>query len=207
MDLNRMNDYIEGLYACVEGPSWEPGEVKNGLEASPAGNDLARMLRLLVYVTGAGRILDIGTGLGVSATVMAQALKDRGGRVVTIELDEDSAERAEDNFRRAGVAGMIELFIGDALAVAPELPGEFDLIFLNVDKRLYAHLLPDLVRLLRRGGVLAARDTLYPALADEPFRPEAADAVEEFNCWVRDYRDLESIILLVEGGLTLAVKK
>ena len=80
--------------------------------------------------------------------------------MVTIEHDAGRAERARENFRRAGRSGQIRLLEGDAGILLPELSGEFDLIFMDAAKGQYIHWLPDILRLLAPGGVLLSDNVL-----------------------------------------------
>ena len=139
--------------------------------------------------------------------MMATALKEWQGKVVTIEFDDQVARQAHLNFERAGVDTIIEQKTGDAREIMPQLSGEFDLIFLDVDKRLYAPLLTDCVRLLRRGGLLVAEDTLFPVLDLDPKWHYLIEPIETFNRLILEQPDLESTILPVGDGVTVALKK
>jgi predicted O-methyltransferase YrrM len=170
--------------------------------------DVARLLQVLLYLTEARAVLEIGTSVGYSTVSMAKAVKELGGRVVTIEYDEEVAQQAQVNFQRAGVSDNIQLLIGDARTLIPELQdGSFDFIFLDVDKRLYPPLLPHCVRLLKEKGLLVAEDTLFPVIELDPKWRHLIPAIEEFNRLVARHEELESTILPVGDGMTLAVKR
>ena len=100
------------------------------IDVSPAQG---KLLHILVKISGARRVLEIGTLGGFSTIWMARALPD-GGRIVTIEIDPRTAEVARANFAGAGVADRIELRVGAALDILPELDGPFDLVFIDADK-------------------------------------------------------------------------
>jgi len=125
-------------------------------------DDVARVLGLLIRLVSAERVLEIGTSIGFSTIQLAEAMEQRGGRVVTVEFDPLVAEQALKNFERCGMQDRIQLLAGDAMDIVPRLPGAFDAIFLDVDKHLYAPLLEDCIRLLRPGGLLMAEVTLVP---------------------------------------------
>lgn len=100
------------------------------IDVSPAQG---KWLHLLVRMTGARRLLEIGTLGGYSTIWMARGLPE-GGRIVTVEVDPRTAEVARANFERAGVADRVDLRVGAALDVLPLLDGPFDLVFIDADK-------------------------------------------------------------------------
>jgi predicted O-methyltransferase YrrM len=170
--------------------------------------DVARLLQVLLRMTEARAVLEIGTSIGYSTVSMARVVKELGGKVVTIEYDEEVAEQARVNFERAGVSENIQLLRGDARILIPELQdSSFDFIFLDVDKRLYPPLLPHCVRLLTERGLLVAEDTLFPVIDLDPQWHSLIPAIEEFNRLVAQHQELESTILPVGDGVTLAVKR
>ena len=111
--------------------------VEAGLPAIQVAPNQGKFLHLLALVSGARRILEIGTLGGYSGIWFARALPP-GGRVVTLEIDPKHAEVARRNFERAGVADRVEVRVGRALDLLPALEqegaGPFDLIFIDADK-------------------------------------------------------------------------
>jgi predicted O-methyltransferase YrrM len=100
------------------------------IDVSPAQG---KLLHILVKIKGARRVLEVGTLGGYSTIWMARALPE-GGRIVTIEIDPKTAEVARANFARSGMADRIDLRVGAALDVLPQLEGPFDLVFIDADK-------------------------------------------------------------------------
>lgn len=209
MEFEQVTDYITNLYAAKEDLTRKQYADRTELKdfIPTVDDDVARLLKLLLRLIRAKRVLEIGTSIGYSTTMMATALKEWQGKVVTIEYDEQVARQARLNFERAGVDTIIEQKTGDAREIVPQLSGEFDLIFLDVDKRLYAPLLADCVRLLRCGGLLVAEDTLFPVLDLDPKWHYLIEPIEIFNRLVLEQPDLESTILPVGDGITVALKK
>jgi predicted O-methyltransferase YrrM len=101
------------------------------------------------------KVLEVGTLIGYSAILMAQTLP-KDGKVVTIEINPESARLAEENIRRAGFADKIELHIGDALTVIPRIKDSFDMVFLDATKDEYLKYLKLAENKLERGGVVFA---------------------------------------------------
>ena len=120
------------------------------------GPVVGELLYILAAATKAERILELGTATGYSAIYLARACEPVHGSVLTFENNGDMAERAQQNFRQAGVADRIEIHVGNALEVLPQLQESFDMIFMDIEKHDYVKLLPDCQRLLKRGGLLVA---------------------------------------------------
>jgi len=120
------------------------------------GPVVGELLYILAAATKAERILELGTATGYSAIYLARACEPVHGSVVTFENNGDMAERAQQNFRQAGVADRIEIHVGNALEVLPQLQESFDMIFMDIEKHDYVKLLPDCQRLLKTGGLLVA---------------------------------------------------
>jgi predicted O-methyltransferase YrrM len=209
VQLDKANAYISSLYTAKTDLTRKQyasaTELKDFIPT--VDDDVARFLRLLLHLIRARRVLEIGTSIGYSTTSMAQVIKNYQGQIVTIEYDEQVARQARLNFERAGVANYIELRLGDAREIVPKLSGEFDLVFLDVDKQLYAPLLADCVRLLRPGGILVAEDTLFPVIELEPKWHHLIAPIEEFNRLVVNQPEVESTILPIGDGVTVAVKR
>jgi caffeoyl-CoA O-methyltransferase len=120
------------------------------------GPVVGELLYILAAATKAERILELGTATGYSAIYLAQACEPVHGNVVTFENNVDMAERAQQNFRQAGVSDRIEIRVADAVADLSQLQEGFDFIFLDIEKQDYVKVLPDCQRLLKRGGLLVA---------------------------------------------------
>lgn len=131
-------------------------------EAIPiVGPVVGRLLEILVRAVGARRVLELGCATGYSAVFLARGLARRGGRVFTVEYNPERAARAAENFAAAGVSELVEILEGDASALLAGLAGEFDLVFLDIEKEAYAEVLPHCRRLLRTGGLLVADNTAF----------------------------------------------
>lgn len=132
---NAVDSYFGGLLAPDDDVLTEAlkANAEGGLPAHDVSAVQGQLLALLVQITGARRILEIGTLGGYSTIRIARALPE-GGTVVTIEANADHAAVAQANIERAGLSGRIDLRVGKALDVLPQLAGPFDLIFIDADK-------------------------------------------------------------------------
>lgn len=151
------------------------------IDVSPAQG---RMLHLFVRLTGARRVLEIGTLGGYSAIELARALPE-GGRLVTLEVDPHHAATAQANIARAGLDDRVEVRVGLAADTLPTLDGPFDLIFIDADKPSNVAYLREALRLSRPGttiivdNVIREGGVLDPDSADDRIRGTRAlfDAV------------------------------
>ena len=129
--------------------------------------ETAGILRVLLKMKTPDRILEIGTGTGFSALFMLDACP---ARIVTIELDEKRAAKAEENFAEYDRDGRIRLIRGDAADILPDLEESFSFIFLDAAKGQYVRFLPEIMRLLKPGGVLASDNVLQEgSIAESKF--------------------------------------
>ena len=129
-----------------------------------------KFLDFLVRISGARRVLEIGTLGGYSTIWLARALPE-GGRIVSLELDPHHAEVARANFENAGVLDRVDLIVGPALETLPNLEktaAPFDLIFIDADKQSYPQYLHWALKLSRPGTVIVADNVVREGKVIEP---------------------------------------
>jgi len=155
-----------------------------------------RLLRLLTETIGAKHVVEIGTSNGYSAIWFCLALRTTGGKLTTHEIDRERAAMARENFKRAGVEGLVTLVEGDAHQEVVKLTEPIDLLFLDADKEGYLDYLNKLLPLVRPGGLVVAHN-MNPRQAD----PRYLEAITT-------NADLETIFLHMEGaGVGVTLKK
>lgn len=152
-------------------------------------------------------ILEIGTAIGFSASLMAQHLQ-ADGHLTTIDRYAKMYERAKENFKKMGLEDSITLIEGDAADVLPTLDGEFDLIFMDSAKAKYIEFYPECMRLLRQGGVLIIDDVFQggTVLDDESEIPKRVRKIhrklnELFDTILNDKTNRSTIVPLGDGLL------
>jgi len=166
-----------------------------------------RFLQVLVAACRARLALEIGTLGGYSGTWIARGLPD-GGRLITLEVDPKRAEIASEHFRLAGVDDRVEIRIGDAHSLLPELSdeGPFDFVFIDAEKEGYPAYLRWTVEHLRPGGVLAAHNAFRRgAILDPEDQAPVVVATREFHQMVAQDPRLLATIFPAGDGMTIAV--
>lgn len=125
--------------------------------------ETAAFIKVLVKIHKPGRILEVGTAIGYSAMIMAEA---SGGRVHidTIEIDEDMVAMAESNIKASGYGESIHILLGDAAEILQCLSTPYDMIFLDASKGQYPEFLPECLRLTKPGGIILSDNVLYKGL-------------------------------------------
>jgi predicted O-methyltransferase YrrM len=186
------------------------GNATRGLPLVDA--EVGALLRVMATAIKASRILEIGTAIGYSGIWLARALP-ADGLLLTLEMNEERAREARDNFARAGVSDRVSVIVGDAQLKIAKVSGPFDLIFQDGDKTLYTPLLNRLVALLRPGGLLITDNVLWdgevvPGFAATPCQ-NAADthAIIEYNERIAAHPDLLTSIVPLRDGVSISVKR
>ncbi|MCU1723071.1 O-methyltransferase [Pseudomonas sp. 5P_5.1_Bac1] len=167
-----------------------------------------QLLALLVRLSGARRLIEVGTFTGYSALCMADALP-ADGELLCCDLPGDYHDIARRYWREAGVDSRIELRPGPALDTLVTLAdGAFDLIFIDADKANYPRYLEEALRLLRQGGVVLFDNTLWSGRVLQA-QPDSDDtrAIQALNLALRDDVRVDLSLLPLGDGLTLCRKR
>jgi caffeoyl-CoA O-methyltransferase len=192
----------------------ERDSVVNEIEAYAAENRIpiigpavARLLTLLVQVSGATRIFEMGSAIGYSTIWLARAAGAKG-QVFYTDGNPENARRAQEYFRKAGVAKRINVQVGNALELVKKEPGKFDLIFNDVDKHQYPDTLRVALPKLKRGGLFVTDNTLWSGKAARPLEPEDeyTRGVQEFNRLVYASKELFPVLIPLRDGVTVCRK-
>ncbi len=171
-----------------------------------SGHLQGRLLKMLVRLTGARRILELGTFSGYSALCLAEGMPAES-ELHSIEVDDELEDFILANWGRDP---RMHLHIGDAEEIMPGwADGYFDLIFIDADKRRYPEYYVEARRLLRPGGLIIADNTLWSGhIADPAYDRDAQTrALRRFNDLVAADAAMEKLILPVRDGITLIYKK
>ncbi len=162
-----------------------------------------RFLELLVFGTGARRVLEIGTYSGYSSISMAAGLPS-GGHIDTCEISERHAAVARRYIEQAGYADRITVHVGPALETIAGLDGDFDLVFIDADKENYLNYYDAVLPRLSERGLIAADNTLWSgSVLDEADTSESTRAIKAFNDRVVADERVVCVQLTIRDGVTL----
>ncbi len=189
-------DYLYRLYRATN------IQLLHGRMAS--GHLQGRLLKMLVAISGARNVLEVGTFSGYSAICMAEGLP-KGGKVYTFEINDEQEDFTRPWIENSPVADRIEFIIGDAVAEAPKLGVRFDLAFLDGDKRKYREAYEMALAVVRPGGLILADNTLWDGhVVDHSYDKDRQTAgIEHFNDMVASDARVECVMLPLRDGLTL----
>lgn len=146
------------------------------------------------------KALEIGTSTGHSAIWIAWALSKTGGKLITIEIDEDRYNEAVANFKEAGLADFIDARLADAHKLVKELNGPFDFVFCDADKGWYKDYFIDIFPKLEVGGCYTAHN-----VSDR--RGWRSGGTGEFYDYIRDLPNLETTVDNSGAGMSISYKK
>jgi caffeoyl-CoA O-methyltransferase len=206
-----MNEEVEDyLYALLP----ERDEVLSDMEEYAAqhktpiiGPAVAQMLALLVQISGAKRIFELGSAIGYSTIWLARAAGAQA-EITYTDGDPENAKRAKAYFERAGIAAQIRVETGDALTLLKKTTGEFDLIFNDINKREYPEAAKVALPRVRRGGLFITDNTLWSGKAARKAAADDADTrgVQELNRMVFESNELVSVLIPLRDGVTVCRK-
>jgi caffeoyl-CoA O-methyltransferase len=193
----------------VPGPLFEELRQSTYAQMPSAHMQVGRLegtfLQMLVRMTQARRVLEIGTFTGYSALMMAEGLPDNG-ELITCDVDPTATSMAREFFARSPHGRKISLRMGPALETLKGLRGPFDLVFIDADKQNYSAYYDAVLPLLRTGGLLVADNTLWSGRVLEPKEPND-HAIVAFNAKVAADPRVQKALLTVRDGMTLALKR
>ena len=173
-----------------------------------SGHLQGRILAMLVAMLKPRRVLELGTYTGYSALCLAENL-DADGAVHTIEVDDEMEEELTELFATAPGGERITLHIGDAEALIPTIDEEWDLVYIDANKRRYIEYIDLVLPRLKQGGFIIADNTLWDGKVTDTVTNHDAQtvALDKFNTYITSKPELEVVILPVRDGLTLIRKK
>lgn len=176
-----------------------------------SGSVQGELLKLLVEISGAQKILEIGSFTGYSSTCMALGLKE-GGSIDALELNDELEDLMREAWEKAGVEDKINLHIGDAIETLESFADRlhyYDFVFIDANKRQYSSYYDLVFPLLKVGGIIVADDVLWDGkvLEEVPSKDAQTQGLLHFNDMVAEDRRVEQVMIPLRDGLTIIVKK
>jgi predicted O-methyltransferase YrrM len=171
-----------------------------------SGHLQGRILELISKMIRPLNILEIGTFTGYSAICMAKGLAS-GGKLFTIEINDELKFFAASYFEKAGLSSVIEQLTGNALDIIPQLKTEFDMVFIDGDKREYIDYYKAVIDKVRPGGYIIADNVLWGGMVLAPATKDPqAKGIISFNEMIRNQKNIEMVILPIRDGLMIIRK-
>lgn len=164
----------------------------------PVGKDAGLFLRSLVVARKPARILELGTSYGYSTLFLADAAREYGGQVVSVDLDASKQAYAQAMLERAGLESFVEFRAGDALDLIAADAGEWQFVLLDIWKDLYLPCFEAVYPRLAEEGVIASDNMIYPEGARE--------SVRRYRDAVKAKPDLQTVLLPIGSGIELSIR-
>jgi caffeoyl-CoA O-methyltransferase len=180
-------------YSSMRSPQMQVGRIEG------------RFLKMLVRLTGAERILEIGMFTGYSALMMAEGLPD-DGNIITCDVDPKAEAIARRYFSESPHGHKIEIRMGPALETIKGLKSPLDMVFIDADKGNYTNYYEAVLPLLRVGGLVVADNVLWSGAVLDP-QDEDSHAIVAFDKHVQNDPRVENVCLTVRDGMMLAWKR
>lgn len=210
MSLNSLNNYI--LSHSEPEPEylhelWRATHLHTLHGHMVSGHLQGRLLKMLVEMIRPQRVLEVGTFSGYSALCMAEGLPD-GGHLWTYEINDEMEDFTRKWLENSPYSDRITFMIGDAVTEAPKLNLDFDLAFIDGDKRNYVETYEAILPIVKKGGFLLADNTLWDGhVTDSAYdHDRQTQGIRRFNDHVAADPRTEQVILPIRDGLTLIRK-
>lgn len=173
-----------------------------------SGHFQGRFLSMLSRLLKPANVLEIGTYTGYSALCFLEGLAP-GGKITTIDINAELEDIVRKYIAKAGAEKQIDYLIGDARDLIPQLPGEFDFVFIDADKENYLTYYEMIVDRVKPGGIILTDNVLWSGKVLEELKPNDNDTREiiAYNERVNKDPRVESILLPIRDGLMLTRKK
>ena len=199
-ELKEANGYVVGKIK-------EKDELILELEKYAAENnvpivtkEVAEYLKFMVDMNKSQNILEVGTAIGYSGIIMARAAQKYGGKLTTIEIDEERYKEANINFEKAGIKN-VKTILGDAGEEIKKLDEEFDFVFIDASKGHYREFFDDSYKLLKKDGIIFIDNIMFRGYLYKEYPKRFKTIVrklDEFITWL--YEEFgESFVLLPFG--------
>ena len=170
------------------------------------GPAVATLLATLAQSIGARRVFEMGSAIGYSTAFFARAVGPEG-RVFYTDGSADNAKEASGYLSRMGLLDRVEVRTGDAVTLFAKTPGEFDVVFIDIDKDGYPQALEAAAPRVRPGGLLLADNVLWSGkVVDAAVRDAATEGIRAFNKALFARKDFTSVIVPLRDGVAIARK-
>jgi predicted O-methyltransferase YrrM len=205
--MNRLvEDYLSDIVPERDSVLMDMEELAAKEDFPIIGPLVGRLLYIMTKASGANRVLEMGSGFGYSAYWFAKAV-GKDGKVVCTDDHDENEQRAQGFFKRGRIVDRVEFHVGDALKLVDKIEGEFDIIFIDIEKASYPKALRKALPRLRKGGLLIADNALRKGKIFDK-RPDADTAgILTFNRMLYTSKDLFTSIVPLRDGVSISLKQ
>jgi caffeoyl-CoA O-methyltransferase len=209
--IDRLNDYLHDLFGQEDEvlKAIRTRALDEGFPQIQIRPEEGLMLQFLLKANDARRVIELGTLAGYSGVWIGRILPE-DGQLITLEIDEERAEVARESFRQAGLSDRVQVRVGDALSLLPDLSAEgpFDAIFIDAIKSEYPAYLAWAVDNIRVGGLIVAHNAFRRGKIVEPAaqHDDLVRGTLAFNRQISEDPRLLGSIVPLGDGLAVAVR-
>ena len=166
-----------------------------------SGHLQGRVLSMLSHMIHPKYVLEIGTYTGYATLCIAEGVQ-QDGKIVTIEVNEELKERTSSYFQQSVYGDLIELLIGDAQEIIPTLSYQWDMVFIDADKKSYQKYFEMILPQVKKGGFILVDNVLWSGkVADSKENDKATETIRAFNQMVQDSSEVENVLLPIRDGI------
>ncbi len=165
----------------------------------PVGKEVGQFLNSMVKAANAQTILEIGTSYGYSTVWLAEAVRQTGGKVITLEIDEQKSSYAKTQIKKAGLEDYVDFRVGDALESIQQAPEIFDFVLVDIWKELYVPSFELIFPKLKKGGYLIGDNMIHP-----PMHHQEAAA---YRTAIKATNAFDSVLLPIGSGVEVSCFK
>ncbi len=201
----KIEKYMDGLLPRRDSVLAEMEKYAKQHNVPIIGPACSRLMYLLAQAIGARRIFEMGSAIGYSTIWLARAAGP-GAEVYYTDGDPANAERARNYFQRAGVEDRIRILTGDAIDLIDEVTGDFDFIFIDVDKHQYPAALRKALPRLKSGGLLVTDNVLWSGRVLKAAKERDTRGVQQFNKIIYSSKELFPVIVPLRDGVAVCRK-
>lgn len=209
-DNSELDDYVEKFTTPWDDVLYNLYRETNLTQVYPrmiSGQVQGKFLEFICRMMKPNRVLEIGAFTGYSTISIARGLP-KYGKLVSIEADEEFEDNLRKHLKEAKVESKVDLLIGDAKTLIPNIQESFDLIFLDADKINYPLYYKLIVDKVKPGGFILADNVLWNGKVLHPEKNDhATHAIMRFNEMVAEDESVEQVLLPIRDGLMMIRKK
>lgn len=171
-----------------------------------SGHFQGRVLSMISKLVRPELVLEIGTFTGYSALCLAEGLAE-DGKLHTIEVNDELQPLIEKYLQKSPYQSKIELHLGPAEDIIPEIEGDFDLVFIDAGKKMYAQFFDLVADRMRHGGLILADNVLWSGKVLMEKTDDETQALKDFNSKVLEHPEFEVLMLPIRDGISVIRKK